>query len=245
MNSLFIGRWQPLHKGHIKLIRSVLDEGKSVVIGIRDTAISKDNPYSVEERWGFIANEFKDCGSRVKIIVVPDINEVCYGRDVGYLIRRIQLDEETEGVSATKIRNGQNRNPIIWLTGQSGSGKTTIAKQLRELVGGVILDGDDMRQSISRNAGFTKQARESHNLRVARLAQVLSRDNIVIVSVIAPFQSTRDKITEMIDPFWVYIKRSLPSDPNKPYETPKANVVIDVDAGAYDLGKILAGVKLK
>ncbi len=42
--SLFIGRYQPLHAGHIALIRSVLNEGKRVLVGIRETGIDKDNP---------------------------------------------------------------------------------------------------------------------------------------------------------------------------------------------------------
>ena len=55
------------------------------------------------------------------------------------------------------------------------------------------MDGDEMRQSISLGLGFTKNDRDRHNLRVARLAKVLSK-NIVIVSVIAPFKATRKKL---------------------------------------------------
>ena len=77
--SLFIGRWQPFHEGHQALIKSVLDEGKNVCVAIRDTTISSDNPFTAEEREKMILEIFPT----VKVIVIPDIEEVCYGRKVG------------------------------------------------------------------------------------------------------------------------------------------------------------------
>lgn len=44
-------------------------------------------------------------GDKIKVIVIPDISEVCYSRKVGWGIREIRLDKETERISATKIRN--------------------------------------------------------------------------------------------------------------------------------------------
>lgn len=102
--SLFVGRWQPFHKGHKKLIQKVLDEGKNVLIACRDTAISEENPYTYKERKKKIRKEFKG-NDRVKIISIPDIEEIVYGRGVGWGIREIRLDEATEQISATKIRN--------------------------------------------------------------------------------------------------------------------------------------------
>ena len=120
---------------------------------------------------------------------------------------------------------------IVWLTGNSGAGKTTIADVFRLLHPEWIkLDGDDMRSSISLGAGFSKEEREAHNLRVARLANVLDEQgHNIIVSVIAPFESTREKIKKLIpDCVWVYVKRTLKSDPRKPYEEPLCSI-IDVD----------------
>ena len=58
-------------------------------------------------------------------------------------------------------------------------------------------------------------------MRVARLAKVLNIQNFnVVVSVIAPFRSTREKITKMIDPYWIYIKGGKRGK-NMPYEIPK------------------------
>lgn len=114
-------------------------------------------------------------------------------------------------------------NKVIWLTGNSGAGKTTIARALqRKLrknnISSVILDGDEMRQSISLNAGFSKEDREQHNLRVARLANELVKQHLVIVSVIAPFNSTREKVDKICDINWIYVKRKLPKNKERPYE---------------------------
>ena len=103
-HSLFIGRWQPLHEGHKKLFDQVRKEGRSILIGVRDTGIDKDNPYSVQERIEMIKTQVPDA----EIVVVPDIEEVVIGRKVGYGIREIRLDKDTESISATKIRNSKS-----------------------------------------------------------------------------------------------------------------------------------------
>lgn len=107
--SLFIGRFQPLHNGHVELIRSVLDEGKNVCVALRKTGINKDNPYTLNQRVAMFEKEFKiEMDLNVLIIIpIPDVQEVCYGRKVGWGIREIRLDEKTESISATKIREGK------------------------------------------------------------------------------------------------------------------------------------------
>lgn len=107
--SIFIGRYQPLHQGHEKLIRSVLNEGKNVCVMLRDTDISSSDPYTVEERKTMFYEKFKEeiDSNRMIVMGVPDVEEVCYGRQVGWGIREIRLDKETENISATKIRGGQ------------------------------------------------------------------------------------------------------------------------------------------
>jgi len=220
--SMFVGRWQPFHKGHRDLIETVLKKGKPVVIAIRDTETSPENPYTTAERWNMIQRALRKYGELVKIIVIPDIDEICYGRNVGYRIREIRLSAEKQKISGTEIReNTIKRHPIYWITGQSESGKTTLAHILQKEIGGVVLDGDEMRKSISLGLGFSKGDRETNNLRVAKLASALSRQSPVIISVIAPFESTRRKINKLIKPVWIYIARTLPYDSKKPYEIPK------------------------
>ncbi len=101
--SLFIGRWQPFHDGHKALIDSVLAEGKKVCIAIRDTEIEAENPWTVEARRAYIRVFYPD-EDLVKVIVIPDIEEICYGRGVGYGIREIRLGYDVESISGTKIR---------------------------------------------------------------------------------------------------------------------------------------------
>jgi ABC-type dipeptide/oligopeptide/nickel transport system ATPase component len=167
--------------------------------------------------------------------VIPEIDEVCYGRDVGYGIRRIELGDDVHAISGTKKRiSAQPGHPIIWLTGQSGSGKTTLAVAIRALVrDAVILDGDDMRESISAES-FSQEDRHAHNLRVARLAQVLSKQSSVIVSVIATFAETRRQINTITSPVWVLCRRFEQKEGAQfPYELPDTDeieVLADGDA---------------
>ena len=111
---------------------------------------------------------------------------------------------------------------VIWLTGKSGAGKTTLAKLLQLVwTPCVCLDGDEMRDSISLGAGFSRDDRDSHNLRVARLARVLSRQMNVVVSVISPVAKTRQTI-DMNYPMitFVYLKRTLADKEGHFYEEP-------------------------
>lgn len=98
--SLFIGRWQPLHKGHLALFDKMRQEGRQILIGVRNTGIDEQNPYSVEERIEMIKKQVPDA----KFVVLPDIEAVCYGRKVGYEIKEIKLGDELEKISATEIR---------------------------------------------------------------------------------------------------------------------------------------------
>lgn len=135
--------------------------------------------------------------------------------------------------------------PIIWLTGNSGAGKTTLASAARAYFHEfenaspmhrrvIVLDGDEMRASISTEESLTPEDRRRHNLRVARLAKVLqAQDFLVLVAVIAPFQSVRDEIDRICSPRWIYIERSHLGAPNRPYEPPlRPDAVICTDTGS-------------
>lgn len=118
---------------------------------------------------------------------------------------------------------------ILWLTGQSGAGKTALAKRLQEDWPCIILDGDEMRDSISVGAGFSPEERAEHNFRVARLAKELSKQTNVVVSVIAPLNDVRKAISRDIDLTWVYIKRTLPEREGHFYEEPECVLTLDHD----------------
>lgn len=110
MFELVIGRFQPPHSGHFKLIRTLLDEGSRVCVAVRDTPLNADNPFTLYERINLIEGEFLSevAQEKVKVIEIPDIKNVCYGRKVGWGIREIRLDKETEAISATAIRKERN-----------------------------------------------------------------------------------------------------------------------------------------
>ena len=224
--SLMIGRFQPFHNGHRAMVEKLLDEGNEPLVAIRDTEFSESNPFSAYERRKMIHDVF---GDRVETVVIPDIDEVVYGRKVGWGIREIELDQETQKISATAIRKPK----ILWLTGNSGAGKTTVARNFIKRFPAVILDGDEMRASISTDKGFSLTDRLSHNMRVARLAKVLQEQGQnVLVAVIAPTHKIRKEIEKICSPGWIYIKReSIPYDPERPYEPPdKPDLTIDNDA---------------
>ena len=94
--------------------------------------------------------------------------------------------------------------------------------------------------------GFSKEDRDEHNLRVARLAKVFSKRSSVIVSVIAPFEETRKKIDDLIKPVWIYVKRKYKISKDKPYEPPKNPDLIvnsDIQTTQEQVRKVLAFIK--
>ena len=104
--SMFIGRWQPWHGGHRWLIDQRLNEGKNVLICIRDIAPDEKNPFSAEEVETNIRKELSALilEERVKVITIPDIGSVNFGRGVGYDIIEHVPPQEVHDISATKIR---------------------------------------------------------------------------------------------------------------------------------------------
>ncbi len=104
--SMFIGRWQPWHKGHRWLIDQRLSEGKNVLICVREVSQDDQNPYNPTDVKNNVEKELKDlvAAKRVKVIIIPDIESVNYGRGVGYDIIEHVPPSEIGQISATKIR---------------------------------------------------------------------------------------------------------------------------------------------
>ena len=104
--SMVIGRFQPFHDGHKWLVNQCLEDGKNVLIVIRDIIPDEKNPFEasevknniMKELWELIGEE------RVKVIVIPDIESVNFGRGVGYDIIEHIPPQEVSEISATKIR---------------------------------------------------------------------------------------------------------------------------------------------
>ncbi|MBW4581619.1 MAG: adenylyl-sulfate kinase [Tildeniella nuda ZEHNDER 1965/U140] len=105
---------------------------------------------------------------------------------------------------------------VIWLTGLSGAGKTTIAQTLERLfltwqLNVELLDGDVIRTNLSKGLGYTKDDRDTNIRRVGFVANLLSRNGvIVIVATISPHRLVRDEMKAMIPNFLeVYVNAPL------------------------------------
>jgi cytidyltransferase-like protein len=103
--ALFIGRYQPFHDGHQRLIEEGLRRVGQVCVAVRDThGVDAKNPlpfFAVKQR---IETALSAYAGRFVVVALPNITNVFYGRDVGYTVERILLDETTEAISATKLR---------------------------------------------------------------------------------------------------------------------------------------------
>jgi hypothetical protein len=103
--ALFIGRYQPFHDGHKRLIVEGLRRVGQVCIAVRDTAgTDASNPFPFEYVRARIDHAMREYEGRFLIVPLPNISHVFYGRDVGYVVERIELDQEVEAISATAIR---------------------------------------------------------------------------------------------------------------------------------------------
>ena len=104
--SMLVGRYQPFHDGHKWLMNQCLDEGKNVLICIRDIEPDDKNPYTSEEVYNNVSQELSELigEGRVKVIIIPDIESVNFGRGVGYDIIEHIPPQEVGDISATKIR---------------------------------------------------------------------------------------------------------------------------------------------
>jgi nicotinamide mononucleotide adenylyltransferase len=104
--SMFIGRWQPWHPGHRWLIDQRLNEDKNVLICIRDIEPDEKNPWYSIEVMSNLHKELADLidEGRVRVMIIPDIDSVNFGRGVGYDVIEHEPPTDVKEISATKIR---------------------------------------------------------------------------------------------------------------------------------------------
>ena len=105
----------------------------------------------------------------------------------------------------------------LWFTGLSGAGKTTISKivedQLRERGSRIeVLDGDVVRENLSKGLGFSKEDRDTNIRRIAFVADLLSRNGVpVITAAISPYREIRAEARELMGERFieVFVKASV------------------------------------
>jgi adenylyl-sulfate kinase len=105
----------------------------------------------------------------------------------------------------------------LWFTGLSGAGKSTITEHLVEELKGrgskiEVLDGDIVRENLSKGLGFSKEDRDINIRRIAFVADMLSRNEVpVITAAISPYAEIRDEAREMMNGRFIeaYVKVSL------------------------------------
>ena len=101
----------------------------------------------------------------------------------------------------------QHRGVTVWFTGLSGAGKTTISRAVAEKLRSLdckleILDGDIVRENLTKGLGFSKEDREENIRRIGFVAHLLTRNGvIVLVSAISPYRSMREEAKQRIGDF--------------------------------------------
>ena len=106
--------------------------------------------------------------------------------------------------SVRSTQKGQ-RARVIWMTGLSGSGKSTIANALEKKlfdsgIHSYILDGDNLRLGLNKDLGFTKEDRAENVRRVAEVAKLMvDAGLVVIVALVSPFKVDRDYAREIFE----------------------------------------------
>lgn len=96
----------------------------------------------------------------------------------------------------------QNHGAVVWFTGLPSSGKSTIAREVyRQLIerncAVELLDGSEVRESLSRGLGFSREDREENVRRIGYVAKLLSRNGVIaICAAVSPFRATRDEVRQ-------------------------------------------------
>ena len=114
--AIFVGRYQPYHYGHIELIKQKLELGIPALILVRDIEPDERNPFTAEQTVRMIRKYHESKGDDVKVIIIPDIESVNYGRGVGYEINEYEPPSNSGAmfISATKIRESISKGNDDW-----------------------------------------------------------------------------------------------------------------------------------
>ena len=108
-----LGRWQPFHDGHYALFQEIIKKTGQVCIQIRDVQGVDDNPFDFDTVKKNIEEKLNpEFDGRFKVMMVPNITNICYGRGVGYKIEEVA----SEGVKTSFFASGPNKIELLQAT---------------------------------------------------------------------------------------------------------------------------------
>lgn len=102
--AFFLGRYQPFHNGHKALIENGIKRVGQVCIGVRNMPLDESNPYDFNYVKSRIDLALREYIGLYSVVQLPNISGIFYGRDVGYIIEKIDLDDKLSLISGTEIR---------------------------------------------------------------------------------------------------------------------------------------------
>ena len=112
--AVFVGRWQPFHKGHQELVWNKLKDNIPVLIMVRDIPNDEKNPFTTEQVVNMVKKVYEAKKDLVEVMIIPDIESVNFGRGVGYEVNEFVPHKAIEEISATKIRTSLNEKTDNW-----------------------------------------------------------------------------------------------------------------------------------
>ena len=112
--AFYIGRWNSvLHLSHEHIFNQSLDQGKKIVLLIRNVKPDENNPWTAKEVKEMIDYRYVD-NPLVETVIIPDVSDVLYGRGVGYNVEQIKVTKKVAGISGTKCRELIANNDPEW-----------------------------------------------------------------------------------------------------------------------------------
>jgi adenylylsulfate kinase len=124
--------------------------------------------------------------------------------------------EPSDGLAGGRMLARHDRGCVIWLTGLPSAGKSTIAEALAPALRArgervELLDGDVVRENLSRGLGFSKEDRDINIRRIGFVAHLLARNGVKVISAaISPYRAVRDEVRENVGEDFLEVYVSTP-----------------------------------